>query len=215
MKSSLHKMAACRQGRQLYRDTQTVSTCDLLQQSSDARQFKRYTKPSNPIILKDRSVHSLELVITVAFAMTIIGLAAGYLIALRAAPSRQSQRQLEEHLNDMKQQQESYQSEVSEHFVETADLLNQLTTSYRDVHNHLAKGAQLLAGDNAKETLKALEGASETPVIVAEGDTITPPLDYAPKTAPNEPGMLNEEFGLDKKARQEKIDVMITAEDRM
>ena len=160
-------------------------------------------------------MYSLELVITVAFAMTIIGLVAGYLIALRAAPSQQSQRQLEDNLNEMKQQQENYQHEVSEHFVETADLLNQLTTSYKDVHNHLAKGAQLLAGDNAKETLKTLEGDVEAPVIVNEGDTITPPLDYAPKTAPNEPGMLNEEFGLDKKAQQEKIDVMITAEDRM
>jgi uncharacterized membrane-anchored protein YhcB (DUF1043 family) len=165
--------------------------------------------------LKEAFVYSLELVITVAFAMTIIGLAAGYIIALRAAPSQQSQRQLEDHLNEMKQQQESYQSEVSEHFVETADLLNQLTTSYRDVHTHLAKGAQLLAGDNAKETLISLADDSEAPVIISEADTITPPLDYAPKAAPNEPGMLNEEFGLDKNARQEELDVMITAEDRM
>ena len=160
-------------------------------------------------------MYSLELVITVAFAMTIIGMAAGYLVSLRTAPTRQSQRQMEDHLNEMKQQQESYQSEVSEHFIETADLLSQLTTSYREVHNHLAKGAQLLASKHAKETLQVLEDDTETPVIMNEGDMITPPLDYAPKTAPNEPGMLNEEFGLDKKTRQEKIDVMITAEDRM
>ncbi len=160
-------------------------------------------------------MYSLELVITVAVAMTLIGLAAGYLIALRAAPSQQSQRQLEEHLNQMKQQQEDYQHEVSEHFVETADLLNQLTTSYRDVHNHLAKGAQLLAGDNAKKTLKELPDGSEAPQIVNEGDTITPPLDYAPKTAPNEPGMLNEEFGLDKEERQQEIEGVLAAEDRM
>ena len=172
--------------------------------------------PPNPIILKDRFVYSLELVITVVFAMTIIGLAAGYLIALKTGASQQSQRLLKDQLNEMKEQQESYQHEVSEHFVETAGLLNQLTTSYRDVHNHLAKGAQLLAGDNAKETLEALEaGDTETPAIVNEGDTITPPLDYAPKTAPNEPGMLNEEFGLDKEQRQQEIEGVLAAEDRM
>ena len=28
-----------------------------------------------------------------------------------------------------------------------------------------------------------------------------PPLDYAPKTSPDEKGMLNEEFGLERKTR--------------
>ncbi len=35
---------------------------------------------------------------------------------------------------------------------------------------------------------------------------VTPPLDYAPKTSPDEKGMLNEEFGLERPdaPRQEK-----------
>ncbi len=161
-------------------------------------------------------MYSLELVITVAIAGAIIGLAAGYIIAQRTAPSRQSQQQLEEHLSEMQQQQENYQNEVSEHFVETADLLNQLTTSYKDVHSHLAKGAQLLAGENASQSLKALADDSDTaPIVDIVEGTITPPLDYAPKVAPNEPGMLNEEFGLDKEQREQEIEGVLAAEDRM
>lgn len=161
-------------------------------------------------------MYSLELVLTVGLAATVIGLIAGYIIALRAAPSQQSQRQLETHLSEMQQQQENYQHEVSDHFVETADLLNQLTNSYRDVHNHLAKGAQKLAGDNASESLKSLaDDSDENTDNISVNEAISPPLDYAPKVAPNEPGMLNEEFGLDKKQRQQQIDIMIAAEDRM
>ncbi|ARN76400.1 hypothetical protein BST96_12540 [Oceanicoccus sagamiensis] len=158
----------------------------------------------------------MELVITVAIAAAIIGLVAGYIITQRTSPSRQSQQQLEQHLNEMQQQQESYQSEVSEHFVETAELLNQLTTSYRDVHTHLAKGAQLLAGDNASQSLKALGDDNDAATIEnVATDTITPPLDYAPKVAPNEPGMLNEEFGLEKQERQQEIEGVLASEDRM
>jgi uncharacterized membrane-anchored protein YhcB (DUF1043 family) len=164
-------------------------------------------------------VYSLELVITVGLITSVISLIAGYFIALRTAPSQKSQRQLESHLSEMQQQQEDYQHEVSDHFIETADLLNQLTSNYRDVHNHLAKGAQRLAGNNASESLKALSDdsneANTNADTDADADVISPPLDYAPKVAPNEPGMLNEEFGLDKKQRQQEIDVMIAAEDRM
>ncbi|MGK0499513.1 MAG: uncharacterized membrane-anchored protein YhcB (DUF1043 family) [Oceanicoccus sp.] len=164
-------------------------------------------------------VYSLELLLTVGLAATIIGLAIGFVIAQRLAPSQTSQRQLETHLTEMQEQQENYQHEVSEHFVETADLLNQLTSSYRNVHNHLAKGAQQLAGDHVSDSLKTLaDDSTSTNATNSELDLaadIMPPLDYAPKTAPNQTGMLNEEFGLDKEKRQEQLDVIIASEDRM
>jgi uncharacterized membrane-anchored protein YhcB (DUF1043 family) len=146
-------------------------------------------------------VYTLEFLVTVALAAVVIGLAAGFLIALRKSPSQQSQRQLENHLSELQQQQQDYQHEVTEHFSETANLLNQLTHSYRDVHNHLAKGAQLLAGEQASESLKAL--AEDKPDTEESSNDYTPPLDYAPKAATHGPGMLNEKFGLEKNAEEE------------
>ena len=144
-------------------------------------------------------MYSLELLIAIGLGCTVTGLIIGYFISQRTAPSQRSQQQLESHLNDMQQQQEHYQHEVTEHFIETSELLNKLTSSYTDVHNHLAKGAQLLAGENAQESLQALpnEQDSDNTPPLSESD-ISPPLDYAPKAAPDATGMLNEKFGLDK-----------------
>jgi hypothetical protein len=149
----------------------------------------------------------VELLIAIALGTTIVGLFAGYLIAQRTAPSQQSQKQLQSHLQDLQQQQENYQHEVTEHFVETANLLNQLTNSYTDVHNHLAKGAQLLAGESASNSLQALPEAKDLSKgkKLDESD-IRAPLDYAPKRAPNAPGMLNEEFGLDKARKKADLE---------
>ncbi len=143
-------------------------------------------------------VYSLELVLTAALGSVIAGIILGLFIAQRTSSSNNAQRQLEEQLSEMKEQQDHYQQEVSEHFMETAQLLNQLTNSYRDVHNHLAKGAQMLAGEGVGESLKALPDDKDTaPGRKTAESMLTPPLDYAPKT-PDQPGMLNEEFGINK-----------------
>ena len=144
-------------------------------------------------------MYSLELVITVGIATLIIGAVIGVVFAQRNGASLRTQRQLEAQLDELQQQSREYQHEVTEHFNETAELLNQLTASYRDVHNHLAKGAQTLAaGSSAPQTLKILR-ADEPGRQQEEDHPITPPLDYAPKAA-DQPGMLNEEFGLEKVA---------------
>ena len=147
---------------------------------------------------------SLELVITIALATTIIGVIIGFFIARRTAPSQKTQRQMESQLAEMKQQQQDYQHEVSEHFTGTAHLLSQLANSYRDVHNHLAKGAQVLAGETASQSITLIADDSENDEDQqATTDNISPPLDYAPKT-PNQPGTLNEKFGLDNAKKQDE-----------
>jgi uncharacterized membrane-anchored protein YhcB (DUF1043 family) len=153
-------------------------------------------------------VYSLELLLTVGLAAAIIGAVASYLITKRTSATQQSQKHMENQLQEMQQQQENYQHEVSEHFVETAKLLNQMTDSYRDVHKHLAKGAQLLAGDSASQSLKSLSDHSEDNQDKdAPDENLTPPLDYAPKKAPNAPGMLNEEFGINKKKPEAELEI--------
>lgn len=129
------------------------------------------------------AVYSLELVITVGIATLIIGAIVGAIIAQRTGASQRTQREMEAQLTELQQQAQTYQKEVSEHFSETADLLNQLTTSYRDVHNHLAKGAQALAVDGrASQRLKSLPSEESDSEETESAQPLTPPLDYAVHT---------------------------------
>ena len=148
--------------------------------------------------LRNFAVYSLEMLLSVAFAMLLIGAAIGAFVALRIGASQQTQRQLESQLEELQQQTEAYQHEVTEHFNETAELLNQLTASYRDVHNHLAKGAQTLATEGNLRAPITLLSTETEPAPVRNPDSLTPPLDYAPKSKGDAPGVLNEAFGLDK-----------------
>jgi len=102
-------------------------------------------------------VYTLETLIVLLLVALVIGLVAGGIIAQRMAPSRQSQQELEASLEEMKTQQSKYQQEVAEHFCETGQLLNQLTKSYQDVHNHLAKGVHLLGDQDIQPALKLIE----------------------------------------------------------
>jgi hypothetical protein len=131
----------------------------------------------------------------IAGGLLIAGIIIGLLIGRRQSPAGQKYRDVERKLDQVLQDKKVYEDEVVEHFGETAKLLNSLTESYRDVHNHLAQGAGNLCQGKGPVTLGRLEDGSEIPPQLAD---IQPPLDYAPKTSPDEKGMLNEEFGLDR-----------------
>jgi uncharacterized membrane-anchored protein YhcB (DUF1043 family) len=109
---------------------------------------------------------------------------------------------VERKLDQVLQDKKAYEDEVVEHFSDTAKLLNGLTESYRDVHNHLAKGAATLCQGEGPVLLDRLENGRESAEIPAQLADTQPPLDYAPKTSPDEKGMLNEEFGLDRQATE-------------
>ena len=142
--------------------------------------------------------YSQTILIAVGAALFIIGLVLGALLGRRSAPAAQRQREAELKLDQMLQDKKAYEDEVVEHFTETATLLNNLTESYRGVHNHLAKGAGTLCQGRGPVSLDRLEDSSESSEIPAHLADIRPPLDYAPKTSPEEKGMLNEEFGIDR-----------------
>ena len=92
-------------------------------------------------------------------------------------------------------------------FSVTANLFNDLTEKYKDIHHHLASGADSLCRDENGQTL--LENSSSTLQVNTKSDapgqaeeTIAKdipqaPLDYAPKTE-QDTGTLSEEFGLEK-----------------
>jgi uncharacterized membrane-anchored protein YhcB (DUF1043 family) len=173
--------------------TDTLKTQDLIREYNSHHRFYKSG---------GYGVYSLNTLLIVCMATAIIGLLAGFLLNQRKGTSGKAQRQLESHLSELQQQQQSYQTEVTEHFQETAQLLDQLTNSYRDVHNHLAEGAHLLAGETVSESLQMLPENNKKSQPL-EGSVITPPLDYAPKSTPHDKGMLNEEFGFEGKVDED------------
>lgn len=67
-------------------------------------------------------------------------------------------------LQDVEKEYESYKEEVTEHFVGTAGLVNQLTQSYKAVYDHLEGGAVKLVGE--EKLTKALGHVKHEPVVL-------------------------------------------------
>ena len=130
----------------------------------------------------------------------IIGLLIGYMVGRRTAPGAVEARDLELKLEETRAEQRNFQERVTEHFAESAEKLNRLSEQYREVFQHLAVGAETLVGEGASGAFRALEAPAENPAIEADNVVAEPPRDYAPKTSPDDPGVLNENFGLDKDA---------------
>lgn len=130
----------------------------------------------------------------------LAGVGIGSVLALWFTPAQQRSRDLAKLLQEKTDELKTYQQDVTRHFSQTATLLGDLANSYRDVHNHLAQGAQQLCPTQlgARPILSRLPGADEDdkPAINAH---VTPPLDYAPRHNPYEQGTLSEGFGLEKK----------------
>ena len=150
--------------------------------------------------------YSQTILIAAGAALFIFGLVLGALLGRRSAPAAQRQREAELKLDQMLQDKKAYEDEVVEHFTETATLLNNLTERYRDVHNHLAKGADTLCQGKGPVSLDRLEDNRDGSEIPAHMADIRQPLDYAPKNSPEEKGMLNEEFGIDRNKTAEATD---------
>ncbi len=152
---------------------------------------------------------------TVVTVIAVACLAAGGIIGLlvgRAGSDAQQRNELQNELNSARLELEEYKENVSDHFTRTAELVNNLTRSYSDVHQHLAAGAEgLCNNDQLSEPLRLLQPDAEQP---AEGDAespaeqtaaasdnstgsaVEPPRDYAPKPAPDAEGTLSESYGL-------------------
>ena len=143
---------------------------------------------------------SLEMLIAIGALLSAIGLGIGILMGRSMSPDRQRYLETERKLDQILQEKKAYEDEVVSHFSQTAKLLNNLTESYREVHNQLASGAANLCRDVGPVPLGRLDNARrEDGEIPDEIVNITPPLDYAPKTSPDETGMLNESFGMERK----------------
>lgn len=128
-----------------------------------------------------------------------VGMVIGVLIAgrLNASPSRI--RQLENEIRQLKDNHSEYRNSVSDHFSMTAELVQHMTESYRDVYQHLASGAQdLCSSDVANKLLPTETDAVFEPQNTEEAGPLAPPRDYAAKQSPDQKGALSEDFGIEK-----------------
>ena len=142
--------------------------------------------------------YSMEFLLAVGAALALLGLLVGVMAGRRTSAPAKKHRELTVKLDQVLQDKKAYEDDVVEHFTETAKLLNNLTESYREVHNHLAQGAAGLCQGAGPVSLERVQDRDPAAIPANLAD-IQPPLDYAPKTSPDEKGMLNEEFGLERK----------------
>ncbi len=107
-------------------------------------------------------------------------------------------------LDELQQEFRDYQDKVADHFTTTAHLVNKLTDTYKDVHQHMASGAEVLCQDEkVRNTLgDALLGSNSLlsgKAFKRRNERATPveqPKDYAPKHKAEDKGTLSEDFGM-------------------
>lgn len=157
-----------------------------------------------------------------------VGALIGYLIG-RTGNSAGKQQQLIDQLNESQRELGEYKEQVNGHFEKTAELVNNLTESYKAVHQHLAQGSESLClGEHAPAQLENSEQPrieeqqgtateeEQIPTVTdqvadsTEEAVVEPPRDYAPKN-PDEEGTLSESFGLKKEADADQSDEAPTA----
>lgn len=128
----------------------------------------------------------------------------GWILGQRGVTTDDSrENELEETISMLKHKHEQYQHSVSTHFAQTAELVGQLTQDYRKVYEHLSEGAATLCDQTQlpQTLVQAIEADQNRDL---DPDQKQAPLDYAPKSSPDEPGMLNERYGLETPAFKEQ-----------
>ena len=138
-----------------------------------------------------------ELVLGIVIG-AVVGLLVGLFFGRRSAPGNQENRELEQKLDDAKANYERFEQRVNAHFSDTAGRLNALTDSYREVYEHIARGAADLCPNENGAAFNALSAPDTQPqTIEADSVVVEPPRDYAPKSSDDDPGVLHERFGLE------------------
>ena len=136
----------------------------------------------------------------IGIACLALGLVIGAAFASRLGGGPTRVRELEDQLRRLRESDKEYRESVSEHFSGTAELVQQMTESYKDVYQHLATGAQALCSAEVASRLlpSNTDAVFENTPAELEDLGILPPKDYAAKQDPAKKGALAEDFGLEK-----------------
>ena len=99
-----------------------------------------------------------------AFGALAVGIILGLVIATRLNVSPSKIKDLESQIRQLKDSHSEYRDSVSNHFGMTAELVQHMTESYRDVYQHLASGetsrdlAQLQVLEKLNELQEEING---------------------------------------------------------
>ena len=135
-----------------------------------------------------------------AIAALAVGIVIGVVFASRLNTSPSRVHELENQIRNLKENHIEYEDSVSDHFSMTAELVQHMTESYKEVYQHLATGAQDLCSiEVASKLLPAsTDAVFDSNSANEESSGLLPPKDYAAKQNPEQKGALAEDFGLDK-----------------
>lgn len=142
-------------------------------------------------------MYTLEFLVMTGTILFCVGSLLGALISRKIVPVG-NQKSLENNLQSARNELTEYQHDVAAHFAETSRLVHSLTESYKDVHDHLSKGAISLTNTEITEKMIA---AGEVSLGLEANEALKqqrhePPKDWAPKT-PGQKGTLSEDYGFD------------------
>ncbi len=135
---------------------------------------------------------SLSIVIIASLVSLLIGSIVGVLLSGNLNRGKNSI-DSDERLANTEETLLDYQRDVAEHFAQTTKLVNTLTESYRDMHEHLASSALKLSTPEISRQL--ISSGSTYAADISESD-IHVPKDWAPKKH-GEEGALSESYGLE------------------
>jgi uncharacterized membrane-anchored protein YhcB (DUF1043 family) len=138
----------------------------------------------------------LGFLVFIGFVTAIIGLLVGIGLYRNSGNAEQKVRELNQALADAETKNKQYQQHVADHFSQTALMLNDLTEKYKDIHQHLALGADQLCRDEHGQSLlldSVLSGDAPS-----ASEPLQAPLDYAPKSDAANSGTLSEDYDLEK-----------------
>ncbi|MCB1616074.1 MAG: DUF1043 family protein [Pseudomonadales bacterium] len=142
-------------------------------------------------------MYSFTHLILTGLACGLLGLLIGIISTRSLNPQERENRDLEEHLQKTEEKLSDYQQEMAEHFKQTALLVNNLTSSYKDIYNHLTNDAIRLGNIDINNPAIINNPQLAIKAKLEAGQPIEPPKDYAPKKDPDAPGTLSENYGLD------------------
>ena len=135
-----------------------------------------------------------------AITCLAVGVVVGVLFASKLNIGSSRVQELESQVRTLRENHNEYRDSVSDHFSMTAELVQHMTESYKEVYQHLASGAQdLCSSEVAGKLLPAeTDAVFETNDTQEEANGLIAPKDYATKQSPKQKGALSEEFGLEK-----------------
>ena len=93
------------------------------------------------------SLDSSDSLWTAGILFFLLGMTVGCIVTWLLSGRHGRTRQLQLELDELKERFTDYRDQVTQHFMRTSDLVQEMTQSYRAVYEHLANGAQHLCGE--------------------------------------------------------------------